>query len=89
MAGRNNTSHVQKVRDRIQASQLINRLETNALADKEIMTAGQVNSARIVLGKVIPDTKAIEVNVDLQGDVKIGWSDTHRVQSETPASDTA
>jgi hypothetical protein len=37
---------------------------------------------------ITPKLKAVEVNLDVQGDIKIGWSDTHRVQSETASSDT-
>jgi hypothetical protein len=38
---------------------------------------------------ITPKLKAVEVNLDVQGDIKIGWSDTHGVQSETVASDIA
>ena len=47
-------------RERIKASQLMNRLTDNALADEEIMTAGQIRSAEILLRKVIPDLKQTE-----------------------------
>lgn len=47
------------VRARIRASQLIKRLYGCAMGEIE-MTANQINSARILLGKVVPDLKAIE-----------------------------
>lgn len=51
--------HDEKTKLRIQASQLLNRLELFANGKLE-MSQAQVNAARIVIGKVIPDLKAIE-----------------------------
>ena len=65
MAARKNLRHDQKTRDKIQASQLINRLTNHALGDEEIMTNSQVNAARILLNKTIPDLS----NIDLSGQV--------------------
>jgi len=61
MAARKQLWHPDEVKKRIQTSQLINRLTQNALSDDEIMTASQVNSAKILLNKVVPDVKSIEV----------------------------
>tara|TARA_R110002050_G_scaffold294042_1_gene451369 strand:+ start:522 stop:794 length:273 start_codon:yes stop_codon:yes gene_type:complete len=47
-------------RKKIQATQLIKRLTTHALSDTELMTASQVNAAKILLGKTLPDLKALE-----------------------------
>jgi len=52
--------HDEDTRAKIQASQLINRLTNHALADEDIMSVGQVNAARILLGKILPDLKAME-----------------------------
>ena len=61
MAARNDTTHQEKTKKLIQASQLLNRL--NSFANGEIeMTQAQVNAARIVIGKSIPDLKAIEIS---------------------------
>ncbi len=48
-------------RDRITTGLLVKRLNDNALdkLDKE-MTQGQIQSAKILLGKTIPDLKSIE-----------------------------
>jgi hypothetical protein len=46
-------------RERIKASLLLEKLENHVLGSTE-MTASQVNAAKILLGKVIPDMKAIE-----------------------------
>jgi hypothetical protein len=61
MAARNKKiNHDDKTKRLIRASQLLNRL--NQFANGEIdMTQAQVNAARIVIGKEVPDLKAIEV----------------------------
>ena len=89
MAARTNkVSHDVKTKRLIQASQLLNRL--NSFANGEIeMTQAQVNAAKCVIGKTIPDTKAVDVVMDVQGDVTIGWRDSHSIQSETATSDPA
>ena len=59
MAARNDPIPKEKTKKLIQATQLLNRL--NSFANGEIeMTQSQVNAAKIVIGKVIPDLKAVE-----------------------------
>ena len=61
MATREDTVHTKRVRERIQTSQLITRLESNALGTLDNpMTSEQIQSARIVLAKSMPDLKAID-----------------------------
>lgn len=60
MAARKNTKISEEVKKKIQTSQLINRLQKNALAEDEIMTAGQIASANSLLDRVVPKLKAIE-----------------------------
>ena len=60
MATRKQLWHPDETKKRIQASQLINRLQENALAEKETMTAGQIASATSLLDRVIPKLKAVE-----------------------------
>ena len=55
MAARKQRWHPEEVRKRIQASQLINRLQKHALADAPIMDNSQVTAARALLNKVLPD----------------------------------
>ena len=55
MAARNNTRIDQKSRDKIQVSQLVNRLNKHALSDEEIMTSSQIRAAEILLKKKLPD----------------------------------
>lgn len=65
MAARKNTHISEEVKKKIQTSQLINRLQTNALADEEIMTAGQISSAQALLDRVLPKLKAIDHSGDV------------------------
>lgn len=60
MAARTNKPyHEEKTKDLIRASQLLNRL--NSFVNGEIeLSPAQVNAAKIVIGKAIPDLRAIE-----------------------------
>lgn len=67
--------HDDKTKRLIQASQLINRL--NSFANGEIeMNQAQVNAARIVIGKVIPDLKAVELSGNQDKPIKfaVEWT---------------
>lgn len=64
MAKRKQLWHPDEVRQKIQVSQLINRLTENALSDVEIMSASQVNSAKILIGKAVPDLSAVTLGSD-------------------------
>jgi hypothetical protein len=53
--------HDDATRERIQATQLVNRLQDNALGKLKVeMTPGQVRSAEILLKKKIPDLSSTE-----------------------------
>ena len=60
MAARKQLFHPDEVKKKIQTSQLINRLQENALSDEEFMTPGQIASATSLLDRTIPKLKAIE-----------------------------
>jgi len=60
MAARKQLWHPDEVKARIQASQLINRLQENALSSVPLMDASQVKSAALLLNKVLPDLKSVE-----------------------------
>jgi len=75
MAARTNrTSHDDKTKRLIQASQLINRLIMHANGEVD-MSQSQVNAAKIVIGKTIPDLKAIELSTDPENPIQtvITW----------------
>ena len=59
MAARINPAHERDIREKIKASQLVNRLQDNALAEKEFLTAGQIKSIETLLDRVIPKLQAI------------------------------
>lgn len=66
MAARLNRKHQETVREKIKASQLINRLTGHALGDlKKPMDATQVAAALGVLKKALPDLSSAEVNATL------------------------
>ena len=52
-------AYPEKGRERIQASLILNRLNKHALGEAE-MTATQIQAARILLAKVLPDLKQTE-----------------------------
>jgi len=58
-ARKNKPNHDDQTKRRIQASQLLNRLNSFANGAVE-MSAAQVMAAKVVIGKSIPDLKAIE-----------------------------
>lgn len=67
MAARKQLFHPDVVRQKIQASQLINRLQNHALcsaddpnAESKIMNADQVRAAFGLLAKVVPDQKPVD-----------------------------
>ena len=79
MAPRKNLHHNEACRDKIQTSQLINRLQNNALGKlNSPLTREQIRCIEILLRKKLPDL----VNVEHSGDV-----DTHHhMISDKPMS---
>ena len=60
MAARKQLFHPDEVKAKIKTSQLINRLQLNALSKKETLTRGQIDSIKTLLAKTLPDLKAVE-----------------------------
>lgn len=60
MAARKNASHDQRTREKIQTSQLVNRLMQDAKGEIEL-TSGQRKSIEILLKKSLPDLSAITI----------------------------
>ncbi len=56
---------------KIQGASVINRLINHTLADEDLMSTSQVNAARILLNKVMPDLKSVEVTGEGGGLIKI------------------
>jgi hypothetical protein len=59
-ARKNKILHAEKTKDLIRASQLLNRLNSFAVGKIE-MSRAQVAAAEIVIRKVVPDLKAVEL----------------------------
>lgn len=61
MAGRKaGFRHNEDTRAKIKAAQLINRLQAHVDANEPLLDATQVNAAKALLNKVLPDLKAVE-----------------------------
>lgn len=54
--------HPDETRKKIQVSMLINRLQANAIAEEEFMTANQIACARILLDKSLPSLQSTELS---------------------------
>lgn len=75
MAARiNKVNHEEKTKDLIRASQLLNRLTQFANSEIELSPA-QVQAIKIIVGKAIPDLKAVEHSGDPDQPIMIrmGW----------------
>lgn len=66
MAARKQLFHPTEVRQKIQASQLINRLQSHAFGEVE-MTPTQLKAAEILLKKSIPDLSTVTHQGDDDG----------------------
>jgi hypothetical protein len=76
MAARRNRSHQQVVRDRIQTSQLVVRLQNQALGRlKHPMTRDQLRAAEILLRKSLPDLQQVQVTGEDGGPLLFKWQD--------------
>jgi hypothetical protein len=78
MAARKQLFHPAEVRQKIQASQLLNRLQNFALlemddenAARKMMTADQVRAAFGLLAKVVPDQKQVDADGDATDKLQI------------------
>lgn len=73
MAARSNLEHIQKTRDRIQTSMIVERLQNHIVAEEDIMSTSQVNAAKILLNKTIPDVKQVEMSGSLDATIDGKW----------------
>lgn len=71
MAARNKATHDYKTRQKIQTSQLINRLTSHALSEEDVMTTSQVRAAEILLKKTLPDTQNIQITGEDGGPITV------------------
>lgn len=71
MAKRKQLFHPDEVKGKIQTSQLINRLTQHALSAEPLMDSSQVNAAKALIAKTIPDLKAVEHTGDPENPVQV------------------
>ena len=74
MAGRKaGFRHNEETRNKIKAAQLINRLQLIAMGEVEADPT-QVNAAKALLNKVLPDLKAVEIGgTGEDGEIVCRW----------------
>jgi len=74
MAARKQLFHPDEVKQKIKTSQLINRLQDNALSKNEILTRGQIDSIKALLAKTVPDLKSVELRGEGGGPVAVTFA---------------
>lgn len=71
MAGRiKGFRHDENTRNKIQGAALINRLHLIAMGEIEA-SAQQVNAAKTLLNKILPDLQSVESVVDMEADLSV------------------
>ncbi len=65
MAARLNPRHSDMVRTKIQASQLINRLQDHVFGEVE-MSPTQLKAAEVLLRKSLPDLQALNISGEME-----------------------
>jgi hypothetical protein len=70
MAARKDSRIKTKHREAIQTSMLINRLSDHILGEVE-MTSTQIRAAQILLNKSLPDLRASDDTITLDGDLSV------------------
>ena len=74
MAARKNLMHSEETKERISTSQLINRLNANALGEIEPpLGRNTIRSIEILLRKTLPDLKAVENTGQVDLDMTLRW----------------
>lgn len=69
-ARKTRVSHDQKTREKIQTSQLVNRLTNHALGETEL-TATQLRAIEILLKKTLPDLSSVEHKGDAESPLEV------------------
>jgi hypothetical protein len=83
MAARLNPRHQEMVRDKIQASQLINRLENHALGEAELSQT-QIKAIEILLKKTLPDLSNVQLTGDPENPVVVQEIGIRAIDSGPP-----
>jgi hypothetical protein len=70
MAARKNLSHDQRTREKIQTSQLVNRLQSFANGKIEL-SRDQIKAIEVLLKKSLPDLSAVELSGTMEQNVTV------------------
>lgn len=62
--------HDDETRSKIQAAQIINRLQ-GCVMGKVTLDAQQVSAAKALLNKVLPDLQAVQMKADVEGNMSV------------------
>lgn len=78
MAAKLNPRHSQMVRDKIQATELINVLQNHALGLSDDIKPSRLKAIEILLKKSVPDLSAVELSGDPDSPVNVAvrWKKT-------------
>lgn len=65
MAGRKpGFRHSEETRQKIQGALIVKRLQDHVMAKEDLMSTSQVNAAKVLLNKIIPDLAAVQLSGD-------------------------
>ena len=83
MAARKNPFHPDEIRKKIQATQLINRLQNHAKApiDEPVLSKTQIQAISILLRKVVPDLSTVTLKGDAENPIET-FTEIHLVAPE-------
>ena len=70
MAARLNNRHQDMVREKIRASQLVNRLENHVFGEVDL-SSSQVTAALGLLKKCVPDLKSSDDTLTVEGEIGV------------------
>ena len=73
MAARLNKRQIEKTASAIQTTKLVKKLQNHVLSDVPLMDVSQIQAARILLNKTMPDQKAMEIQGDVETEITIKW----------------
>lgn len=74
--------HADDTRQKIKAAQLINRLQKHVDSKEPLLDASQVNAAKALLNKVLPDLKAMELSGPEGGEVPIAFKTVYEKRGD-------
>ena len=74
MAARINRHHTEQVREKIQASVIVDRLHRHHMGELEL-TATQIKAGTELLDRAVPKLSQVQTDVNVEGEISI----THKI----------